>query len=373
MNGALLWSAVCSLALRGPFSAQVPHAGPLSAQVPHAGTRPCRVSRIINLANDTLTVGDVLAGSLSRQITALPDDQHIARAERALDAMTAASAAELDALQESLTNDLQRAAQNTSLSLRVALRQMDSQYVSKFNRTEAVLEKALAPSREQMRAELVALQSARRARDDERRREIARLGVGRSATWRDEAALRRFEAAPKHPIARLCEASALTLSLMLMVVVADFATARHQLTDTVGVASVRLQAPHRTAERRTLIEADEQSPLFLPMHSTAVAAPQTAGRAAPTACAEYWWRAMRSALAVYVVSLGYIVLRSGTDEWAAMALGVLPSSDGDGGEPGHEDAGGGRGRVASGHRRFEYDWEHNRWREVWSRGLTESD
>ena len=96
-------------------------------------------------ANDTLTVGDVLAGSLQRQIQRLPNDEQAARAERALDAMMAASAAELDALRNELDADLQRAARNTTLTLSVELRRVEERYEGVLNRTASALDARRPP------------------------------------------------------------------------------------------------------------------------------------------------------------------------------------------------------------------------------------
>ena len=64
-----------------------------------------RARVVASAANDTLTVGDALAGSLRRNIADLPEHEHLARAERTLDAMLVSGSAELDALQREFDRD----------------------------------------------------------------------------------------------------------------------------------------------------------------------------------------------------------------------------------------------------------------------------
>lgn len=338
--------------------------------------RSLRSPPVVAAANETLTslsMGDVLAGSLKRQIREAPADEAAVRASFALDGLMAKTSTELDKLQEDLDRDLQRAAQNTSLSLRVALHRVDSTYDKILNHTAAKIDEALAPSRAATRSELDAMLRARDARHEARLREISRLGgVGRAATWRDEAALQRFQSMPKHPVVRVCEASALTVSLLLMLAFGDFVGGHHQLTAPPRVANVVMQTPQRTGEYDSDVMDIDQLPAFLSEQRAAVFAALTetpsteATEARPVEpAAAAWWRSMRWALAAYISSVGYILLRSGTEEWAALALGMLPSSDGDGGRKAELES----GPVAAARtlwraqRKYRYNWERDCWQE----------
>ena len=106
---------------------------------------------------------------------------------------------------------------------------------------------------------------------------------------------------------------------------------------------VQLQAPRRTAEY------DDEA------HVPATPLPQSKPSThKPPAHAATWWRAMRVALAAYLSSIAYIMLRSGSEEWASIALGLAP--------PPQDEAS--RGRGGGGKRKYEYDWVNERWNEV---------
>ena len=74
-----------------------------------------------------------------------------------------------------------------------------------------------------------------------------------------------------------------------------------------------------------------------------------------------WVTTLRCSLAVYLTSLATILARSGTDDWAARAIGIKPVSEmeGDNGEW----PGGGR-RPPTGFVQWVYDWERDTWREA---------
>jgi len=193
-----------------------------------------------------------------------------------------------------------------------------------------------------------------------------RRGFKRSFTWRDTSggALSRAARRPTHPVVRVCEASSLILSLMLLLAFGDFASA---------IASGNFASAHAALPPPQL-EAPSARQLEMPsgfdamdFTSPAPAIFPALSRSSPEAhrpmSAEHtrlptsrprlnWWEAMHVPLTVYLASLGVIVLRSNTDEWAALAIGIEPDSD----DP--------RDIPRLGYVRFEYDWERDEWRQA---------
>lgn len=314
--------------------------------------------------NATLTVGDALIGSLSRQISKLPDSEQAARASRTLDAMIDASKSEIDEVKKDLLRDLRATEVNTSSSLRDQLTITETVFLRSFNRTAVALDDALAPSRRAVRAELDTALSEAAARREAKRKAISRLGLKGSSTWRDEQALARFSAKPTHPIVRVCEASALAMSVLLVLAAGDVASSQRRM-DSPPRAHVHMRAPRLTGEYTEVYKtadapsADDTEEAWAevvaaaaaPSGSPATTLDDSAGSA--PARAAHWWAAMRWTLLAYLMSLGAIMVRAGLgDEWAVLALGIAPEEGGDG-TPGTM-----RKLV-----NWEYDWENDRWRE----------
>ena len=331
------------------------------------------------LANDTrLTVGDMLGDVIKKQITELPDDEQAARAARAIDAIVASSAAEMDACRAQLDRDLQAASRNTTLLLKQKLQRTEQRYLVILNRTAAAIDATIAPSRASTRASSAELRAELQALRDAKEREIARAGVGSASSWRDDAALARFTSQPQHPVALVAQAASLALSVLLLLAFGDFVSTRHQLTSPVHISHVQMHMPRRTstptptpvASAATdgmfslLAEQQQQEEQSAPKPKTAAAA--AAAPAAPSP-ARQWWRAIRWMLVVYMGSLGYILTRAGSgEEWASLALGIMPASPEAAAAEGEGD---GRRRVAGAPARkpglvkWVYDFQRDQWRE----------
>ena len=344
-----------------------------------------RAPSIVARGNETLTVGDALAGSLQKALRDLPAEQQKLRAELAINSMLDASTAELDQLQLDLARKLFKKESEVTDALQKNLTATVRLYLTTLNKTAVKLDAALAPSREGVRFELNKALAEQAAREEAKRRAIAASG-GLRLSWRDERALAEYKAQEKkHPIVMVCEASALCISLLIVLALGDAASGRHELTNPMKGAEVRrvtLQKPRRTTD--ALVEKGVES--FPPVEEeldvndlkdivgwdelkTAAKTPASAASAAaPVQEAgkgqwhDRWVTTLRCSLAVYLTSLATILARSGTDDWAARAIGIKPVSEmeGDNGEwPG----GNGR-RPPTGFVQWVYDWERDTWREA---------
>lgn len=338
--------------------------------------RPRNVALSMSLAHNGtagLTMGDVLLGSIQRSIEELPDSEHVARAERTLDALLSSTSSELDAIQANLDRQLHAHAQNTSLALGASLREVEELHLRTLNQTADTLEAMLAPTRSSVQAELQrhVEEQAAASRARERRR-ANQAGFRRASTWRHHVTAAATAAPPagKHPVVMLCEASSLALSLMLLLLVGDVASSRHAIMPRPHIVSAPLRLPSRAdvierepppspSEDMGFREALADMKLADALREDAAGAEATtpAPTPAPTprpatataALLGLWWPTMRGLLAVWFFSFGTILLRSGSDEWAARALGI---------EPCDNDIGGG-GYIV----RYEYDWERGVWQE----------
>mmetsp|Transcript_515 Transcript_515/g.1761 ORF Transcript_515/g.1761 Transcript_515/m.1761 type:complete len:298 (-) Transcript_515:28-921(-) len=220
-----------------------------------------RARVVASAANDTLTVGDALAGSLRRNIADLPEHEHLARAERTLDAMLVSGSAELDALQREFDRDLAQTSDSLDQELTSGLQRVAATYNETFDYAAAELDTVFASTRDGVRRDLASLVEAAaehkaRTRPPRRRRAFRHL-------WRSSRRALR-SGAPKHPVVLVSEVSAVALSLLLLAAAADAASASHAL---------------------------------LPAS----------------------WPAVRALLCLWVGSFGVILLRSATDDWAAAA------------------------------------------------------
>lgn len=335
-------------------------------------TQPRFAAAVASIANDTLTVGDVLAGSISRQIDELPKEEQQWRAEWMLDALLESSSSELSALERDLTRDLRSAEADTLGKLRDAGLRNGELFDKAFNHSESALASWLSPTREAVRADLTRhLAEDEERRDRERRQRNALSGFARSSSWRDTTALARSLAQPKHPVVRLAETTALTLSLMMMISFGDFATATHRITrPPPRVARVRMHKPRRTAEPppERVIVAPAASPVERQARPREPASRQLPWDGAASAhsldAREGFWAATRTVAMVWAASFASIVLRSGSDEWAAIALGLEPCDSV--GLLGANATG--TGGTASATTRttisYSYDWQRDAWREV---------
>ena len=301
-------------------------------------------------AADNLTVGDALIGSLTRQISQLPEYEHLDRADRTLDAVLDASKSELEQIKWDLLRDLRATELNTTRALREQLTITQSIYVKTFNETVVAIDEVLAPSRKAVRTDLDRLLAEQMARRAAKRRGADSIGVGRSRREAREA-LERFSAKPVHPIVRLCEASALTMSLLLMLAAGDLVSSQHHITSPPQIAHVSLDLSPLTAENDPT-DAPEYMPApeawaEVVAAAKAPKAPATGTPEGAPTLAEPWWRAMRWALLVYLSSFAGIIARAGCgDEWAVLALGMTPS-----------DGKGGKDLI-----RWVYDWDRDMWR-----------
>jgi hypothetical protein len=364
MLGAFIVQAVAlpTASLRLPSIAR-PRAGPLRMQ------------------EQNLTMGDALLGSLRRNMGELPEaEKDAVRADWKLSGLLEASADELEALREHLDRDLHRAAQNTAKALGIGLAESAAFYSSVLNSTAIRLDSALAPSRDGARAALAASLDDLEARKEAKRRKAASLkGFARASSWRTGTSVPLAEM-PKHPVVVLSEASALVLSLMLLLVAGDMATARHTLTTPPHIASVRMQAPRLTTEySRVSSEEGLFSPSELKASLVAAASTSTStngafvprtARAATAAQSSvskedvraHWWAAMRGVFTVYVSTLA-IIISNGSEEWAAKALGIDAVDDEEAGT--RADGANGRPlratKTTPGIVHWEYDWEREAW------------
>ena len=242
-----------------------------------------------------------------------------------------------------------------------------------LDQTADALEAVLAPTRSSVQAELHRHleEQAARSRAKERSR-TNQAGFRRASTWRHATAEAvATAAAEKHPVVVLCEASSLAISLMLLLLVGDVASSRHALMPRPHIASAPLKLPSRadvierqpspspSEEMVGLHEALADMKLADALRAADAAATTPAAAAAPStfraatataATLGLWWPTMRGLLAVWFLSFGTILLRCGSDEWAARALGIEPCDD---------DGGGGGGPIV----RYEYDWERGVWQE----------
>lgn len=299
----------------------MPHVGPARPRLsagPAPRTSAPRTTVPRALANDSLneslTFGDVLVSLAAKQVTQLPKAEQIARDERVLEAMTFASAAEMDTVLDALDRDLQQMEDNTTQLLAEGLRRRELIYDAILNKTA----EALAPSRTLTARTSAKLRAELDARREAKQRKTERE-IGSASSWRDEDALVRL-ASPRNAVALTAEVSSLVFGVMLLITLGDFLTAQHQLTAPVG------QAPSNEL-------------------------------------AEYWWDAMRVFLGIYVASLGYIFLRSGSEEWASSYL-FEPSGDARGEAGGGSGVPGGGSAARPGLTKWVYDFERDRWREV---------
>ena len=367
----------------GVAAALIPRAGLLTPALrpppPNARVILARRSPPIRAAaNGTLTVGDALVGALNRQVEQLPEREHVLRAERTLDALVDSGSADLEALKHGLDRDLHRAGLNTSLQLQAGLRRTGAIYDRAFSHTEAALDAVLVPTRDAVRAELQLHREEEEARSEAARRLLASNGFARASTWRS---LPHAPDRPKHAVVWVCEACSAVLSLMLLFAVADLASAQHRVASPPRVARVHMRAPQRT------FEYDEPEPGLPLQAARAVNTPPTPTVAAvrPAAMAaarpaapapqrvDNWWVAARGVFALWLASFGVICLRAGTDDWAALALGIGPcvdSSSAVGAAGGAAGSGAARARsvwsrsARGGFVQWEYDWERDAWREA---------
>ena len=365
--------ALLTPAARPPFQCR-PRLVTPATRPPTARFPPIRAA-----ANGTLTVGDALVGALNRQMEQLPEREHVLRAERTLDALVDSGTAELEALKHGLDRDLHRAGLNTSLQLQEGLRRTGAIYEAAFSHTEAALDAALVPTRDAVRAELQLHREEEAARREAARRRDANgraNGFARASTWRS---LPHAPDRPKHAVVWVCEACSAILSLMLLFAVADLASAQHRVASPPRVARVHMRAPQRTFEYdepnglplQTSRAADTPpTPAVAAVRSAAVR-PAAVAAAQPAAPApqrvENWWVMARGVFALWLASFGVICLRAGTDEWAALALGIEPCVDGGAavGATGGAAGGGAACKAGgAGFVRWEYDWDRDAWREA---------
>ena len=309
----------------------------------------------------------------------LPEREHVLRAERTLDALVDSGTAELEALKHGLDRDLHRAGLNTSLQLQEGLRRTGAIYEAAFSHTEAALDAALVPTRDAVRAELQLHREEEAARREAARRRDANgraNGFARASTWRS---LPHAPDRPKHAVVWVCEACSAILSLMLLFAVADLASAQHRVASPPRAARVHMRAPQRTFEYdepnglplQTSRAADTPpTPAVAAVRSAAVR-PAAVAAAQPAAPApqrvENWWVMARGVFALWLASFGVICLRAGTDEWAALALGIEPCVDGGAavGAAGGAAGGGAACKAGgAGFVRWEYDWDRDAWREA---------
>ena len=175
-----------------------------------------RAPSIVARGNETLTVGDALAGSLQKALRDLPAEQQKLRAELAINSMLDASTAELDQLQLDLARKLFKKESEVTDALQKNLTATVRLYLTTLNKTAVKLDAALAPSREGVRFELNKALAEQAAREEAKRRALAASG-GLRLSWRDERALAEYKAQEKkHPIVMVCEASALCISLLIV-------------------------------------------------------------------------------------------------------------------------------------------------------------
>ena len=278
---------------------------------------------------------------------------------------------ELDALQRALDRNLIQAGFKTQDRLHVSLKQTEAIAAAMLNLTATKLDTVLAPSRDNVRSDLArSIEEQSRRREAMRRRKASGRGFATHFARRPPTA--QAASGPKHPVVLVSEAAALSLSVMLLVAAGDFASHRHLLTSPPHIASVSLKHPRRNAEYDTsssLASVTEEwsameqwSAVAEEWSAVATYAAPTTVRAEPegaeaTLVATYW-SAMRALCFAWLVSLSIILVRAGTDEWAARAIGIEPCAPTDAVD------GAAPRSVSAGHLRYEYDWERDVWREV---------
>lgn len=321
--------------------------------------RLLRTGPAVASANEDMTIGDLLAGYLTRELRNLPEKEQIERAQRSLDMLLETGAEDLESVRRQLGKGLLSSASITLHKLNEQLGTTEEVYSKRLNsRTEAI-DSALAPSREALRAELEWHLAEQAARQAARQRAIeSRRGFKRSFTWRNPSgtALSRAAGLPKHPVVKVCEASSFLVSLILLLALGDVVSRLHILDAHYGYQPQAHHAQQFEARHSPMDFSPPASVVFPP-----AALAREAYRPAPAPRSTYqqgtlplgiarpnWWLAMRVPLAVYLASLGVIVMRSGTDEWAALAIGIVPDDN--------VSPLGGAGYV-----RFEYDWEKDEW------------
>ena len=211
-----------------------------------------------------------------------------------------------------------------------------------------------------------------RTRREAARRLLASNGFARASTWRS---LPHAPDRPKHAVVWVCEACSAVLSLMLLFAVADLASAQHRVASPPRVARVHMRAPQRTFEYD---EPEPGLPLqaaravnMPPTPTVAAVRPAAMAAARPAAPApqrvDNGWVAARGVFALWLASFGVICLRAGTDDWAALALGIEPCVDGGAAVGATGGAAGGGAACKAGGAGFvqwEYDWERDAWREA---------
>ena len=207
-------------------------------------------------------MGDALAGSLQKALRDLPAEQQKLRAELAINSMLDASTAELDQLQLDLARKLFKKESEVTDALQKNLTATVRLYLTTLNKTAVKLDAALAPSREGVRFELNKALAEQAAREEAKRRAIAASG-GLRLSWRDERALAEYKAQEKkHPIVMVCEASALCISLLIVLALGDAASGRHELTNPMKGAEVRrvtLQKPRRTTDALAAMDRERKA------------------------------------------------------------------------------------------------------------------
>ena len=339
-------------------------------------------------ASDALTIGDVLLSVASQQLAALPEEEQLDRTGRTIDAMLADSSAQLDAVSKVFDLELDRVADNATRVLRQEMLRTEGEFNAKFNATVAAIDTVFAPTRASVQAELSRHREEQAAKLRAKRleRENHRAFAGtRNVLTRTRPAVVPSPSAPKHPVVATCEAAAAVFSVMLLIAAADFSSSRHQLTSPAHIASTRLLRPQRTAMyARPRAECAGWGPeCHAPEHVATV--PSSTDSDGPVSVAQTrsvregagwwpqlgareWWTAMRSDLMLWFVSFSVIVLRSGTDEWAARALGLEPIGADAPGVEWRANASAPASPAAL--VRWEYDWARDVWREVPSSAIS---
>ena len=314
--------AVAALGIAVPLAPrlQVPSA-PRRTLVPHA-TAPS-ANWTLGFGDASLTMGDLMEQYLQRRLESadLGRTKLIWQTEWALDEKLAAGALELDTLRNQFEAGLERIRQNTTRHLTALMQQSESSFLKRYGRTAAALDQILQPTRDAVRADL-----QRAQREDEARLRQRALGRANSrgyARTRNAMAASGWSRTGKrvtqrtHPVLVTNDASALIISILLLLVVAD-------------VASGKLLGGF--AEHFAL----------------------GWGRGHEVA-AQCWWLLFGVDLTAYLVSSGIILANAGKEEWATIALG----SSADQREAEFAAAGPSPGFV-----RWQYDWESDKWRQI---------
>ena len=314
--------------------------------------------------NETFTIGDVLAGSISREMDRLPPEEQVERADRSLEALLASSEGEFAALERDLQRKLGAAELRTTAELQRGRQLMEATVDEAFDVAEMELNSCLRSTRQSVSDALQRLRVEEAARlESERRRRSSLSGFARSSSWRDTDALARSAARPKHPVVLVAEASALTLSVMIMLVFYDFATGQHLVTRPPPHRIVRMQvqSPQRTTSSTTSTSAPTPSPPSTRSYyaEEAAHAPDSRPYAAAALPRAGFWTALRAVAMVLAASFGTIMLRSGTDDWAATALGLEPCDSDALGTSSNDKNSTARSSAV----RYTFDWDRNVWRE----------